>query len=391
MKSRTIMFTTAGSVVLAIALLAACADSISAGYDPPPPPPAPTLVEPESKPPVFDAGMCISYECPAPYATCPGKLGLCTANLQLDLGNCGACGNACAFTSEGANANASLACLDGKCEVKCGDGFGDCNGKYEDGCETAVERNPQHCGACGNTCKAGEVCWRGACGCPPGYAQCGDTCTQLDRDARNCSACGTVCGLPDEDAGAGAWPCGPGVVPPNIGPACVSSACKLDCAPGYLDCNTDRCGDGCETFALNDPKNCGGCGIECSAEQSCVMGKCQCADPAFAACGGCVDLQTDIFNCGACGNVCPGLQSGVGSVLTGNPVCVLGRCSYYCPPGRADCDNRIDNGCEVDTMIDPLNCGGCGVQCELDGGQPCAAGQCLTKPCPIPDAGGGVF
>ena len=44
--------------------------------------------------------LCVSSECPAPYATCPSFTGLprykCSINLLTDRENCGSCGNSCA-------------------------------------------------------------------------------------------------------------------------------------------------------------------------------------------------------------------------------------------------------------------------------------------------------
>src|SRR4051812_17404684 len=37
---------------------------------------------------------CISTECPAPFATCPGE-GLCMTNLTNDVDHCGACNRPC--------------------------------------------------------------------------------------------------------------------------------------------------------------------------------------------------------------------------------------------------------------------------------------------------------
>lgn len=47
------------------------------------------------------------------------------------------------------------------CDLGCHDGFADCDGKPESGCETNLELNSDHCGACGNVCPYG--CSQGAC------------------------------------------------------------------------------------------------------------------------------------------------------------------------------------------------------------------------------------
>lgn len=386
MKSRTLFVAGAIAVVTAIANMSACADSISAGAADPPPPQGPSFVDrdadataaPDVAP---DVAMCNSYVCPAPYATCLDAPGLCNTNLAIDINHCGSCDNTCVFADAGGSSsdNAVLFCAGGQCRIACAADYGDCNGKLADGCEAYLDNDPKNCGACGNACKAGDACWHGACGCPPGFTQCGDQCTHLEIDSENCAACGHVCMPPNDDAGAGVWPCGPGVLPPNYGPTCESSSCTLDCINGFGNCNGDKCSDGCETDLQNDPKNCGTCGHACAPEQGCQFGKCACDDPALTFCFACANLQTDIGNCGACGNVCPGPND-----LNGNPVCVLGRCGYECALGHADCNARMEDGCEINTMVDPKNCGACGAQCDLDGGQPCAAGRCLTQPC---DAG----
>jgi hypothetical protein len=389
MKLRNLIIAGASAVVIPIAVLSACANTISAGDDPPTGP-GPSFVDPEAGSITEDAGMCNAYDCPAPYTTCTDKPGKCNTNLKTDFQNCGACGNSCILEDAGRLVNGFLSCIDGKCRSYCPSGVGDCNGNFEDGCEVNLETDRQNCGACGNACKDGEVCWKYACGCPPGFTQCGDSCTRVEIDTDNCGACGTKCEMPnpgDPNVDAGAWTCDGGVIPEHYGPICSNSKCDVGCSDGYGDCNNDPCSDGCETYLGNDPKNCGACGNACLPGQGCVLGKCECEDPDLKFCAGqCVDVLSNAGHCGACGNICPGYAGS--NMQAGRAVCVLGRCSFSCPPGRADCDQRIENGCEVDTYADPLNCGGCGVQCDVDGGQPCIEGQCHTKPCELPDGGG---
>lgn len=47
--------------------------------------------------------------------------------------------------------------------VKCEKDFGDCDGDPQNGCETELLANQQHCGACGNACDAYEQCMEGGC------------------------------------------------------------------------------------------------------------------------------------------------------------------------------------------------------------------------------------
>lgn len=388
-------FVTACAFALALAVTPSCSSTISAGDDRAPlDASAVSVTTGDAGGAVVaaspDAGQCNAYECPLPYATCPGTSGLCTTNLSNDVAHCGSCDNECPNSLMiRRQLHASFICATGRCLMLCTPLAGDCNHLVDDGCETSLDKDPANCGLCGNACDAGVICWRGACGCPSGYTQCGNDCVKLVDDDSNCGACGHACETPPLDAGPSTWLCGPGVYPPNVGFNCATSTCGLHCASGFGNCNADVCGDGCETALTDDHENCGSCGHACAPEQICAQGKCICDDDSRTRCGSeCVDLQSDANNCGACGNACPGLVSdGFVSGPQGSPVCVLGRCTYHCPPGFADCDHRIENGCEVDLSTDPQNCGACGAHCDVAHGQPCAAGQCLTKPC----APGGVF
>lgn len=379
-----------GSSLFLLAAIGACANSASLGPESTAADAGPgATFEPTTEDASLDDAtvekLCVETECPAPYTTCPGVPGVCTTNLDKDPLHCGSCDNECPPWNS--DINGSFFCTQGRCQLICDVGTNDCNGFVDDGCESNLRIDPNNCGACGVQCAAGDPCFEGQCGCAKGFAACNGECVRLATDVANCGACGHDCA--DEEAGEG--PCG-GAVPAHSEFNCKASTCGQHCAAGFGDCNTDFCGDGCETSLAYDEKNCGACGHECAPGQTCAGGKCLCdpvTDPGGTYCGGtgCTDLQTDPVNCGACGNDCKGLipsTGGYAGPVTGSPACVLGRCTYECATGYGDCDNRIDNGCETDLMVDPRNCGGCGIQCDLASGQPCAGGQCLTKPC---DAG----
>jgi hypothetical protein len=53
-------------------------------------------------------------------------------------------------------------------------------------------------------------------------------------------------------------------------------------------------------------------------------------------------------------------------------------CGYACNAGHADCNTQANDGCEVDTLTDKNNCGGCGTVCGA--GQVCTKGTCRTPP-----------
>jgi hypothetical protein len=267
-------------------------------------------------------------------------------------------------------------CADGKCLYACDELSADCNHRDSDGCEVYTGDDPNNCGGCGVTCKAGELCWKGACGCPSGFTQCGDECKNLQSDDLSCGVCEKKCVAPPGSDPE--WKCGPNVQPTSTTWACESGTCKLACERLFGDCNNNLCGDGCETDEQTDRLNCGACGHACAANQDCVDGTCICP-PGTLRCGRrCVDVNVDPNNCGACGNGCPGAG---GDSENGTPTCKGGSCGYLCFAGFADCNGRTNDGCEVNIGNDPLHCGGCGTHCDRERGQPCVAGQCLTKPC----------
>lgn len=329
--------------------------------------------------PMLVKSACVETRCPPPLATCPGDRAPCATDLSSDVDHCGACETPCpkaTITTHG-----EYLCSESQCRLACSPLYADCNGTTADGCETKTGSDPKNCGGCGVTCAEGEICWRGACGCPSGFTQCGNDCKNLQSDDENCSACGSLCRAPESDADP-RWICGPKVTPANTKWTCAAASCQLLCKPGYGDCNDQFCGDGCEVDLRSDPNNCGACGNVCNSGQACVAGTCMCPDGLASCDGECVDLSVDPNNCGYCGNECPGPASTrPGRPVGGGPSCEGGECKYVCFPGWADCDGRVWNGCEAHLDRDQNNCGACGNACEIAAGQPCVSGACLTKPC----------
>jgi hypothetical protein len=115
------------------------------------------------------------------------------------------------------------------------------------------------------------------------------------------------------------------------------------------------CGNTC--MELDDPNNCGACGV------SCGTGACNgdhCCGPGQAVCGNqCTEVFLDPNNCGACGHVC------------GNGQCAGGEC---CPEGFTACGDLC-----VNLKSNTLNCGACGGSCTLLG-HSCQDGVCKCNP-----------
>lgn len=218
--------------------------------------------------------------------------------------------------------NAQPACVASSCTLgSCNTGFSDCDAMAADGCEV-----------------------------------------NISADTSNCGTCGHICNLPNSTEG------------------CSSGNCVISsCDAGYLDCNA-LASDGCEVNVTADPANCGGCNSVCilpNATEGCSAGNCTVSscDAGYANCNaltadGCeVNVVSDTSNCGNCGHVC---STNHASTSCSAAACVVNSCNV----GYADCDNNAINGCEIDTVNDPANCGSCGFACS--GGTPnCSGSVCV--------------
>ena len=294
------------------------------------------------------SGVCtpIEKQCPA-FERCNPLNGKCECYPGLNKCPNGAC----------------LQCCDNEdCTRVYGEGSGMvcCQGKCVD-----TQKDPNNCGACGQTCTAdaskhvtGVACSGGACvitSCIAGWDDCDNDYSNgceiqiNDADINNCGACDVAC---TADASKHV-----------TGVACSGGACVVtSCSVGWDDCD-NAYSNGCEIQIDDaDVNNCGACGNYCPGGRTCDSGVCSRCPAGQTDCGGvCVDTQTDTNNCGACDNYCAGGRT-----------CDNGACSR-CPVGQTDC-----NGVCVDTQTNTSHCGACDFAC--DPGESCIAGVC-TESC----------
>lgn len=265
-------------------------------------------------------------------------------------------------------------CEQNVCSLTCQDGFGDCNSKAADGCETDTGMSLSHCGACDQACEpdnAVGLCQGGNClidteapattlGCTGTFRNCNnlddDGCeTNINTDIDFCGSCETPCSEANGTA------------------TCASGNCSIACDDGFENCDTDARSNGCEVNTNTNATYCGGCDAEDECDDAtptqsafCSMGTCGYTDCAAGTgdCNGdgtCNDALTTVADCGSCGNDC--------TVSNGNPACQdMGGGNYACGVlscssggGQVwnDCDDLYVNGCEVNTQSNKFRCGGC--------------------------------
>ena len=253
-----------------------------------------------------------------PLKCCGGQC----LDVTSDAHNCGGCGTAC-MSSHTQSSCVGGACMNGMCSA----GWADCNKDPMDGCESYLRVDAKNCGGCGMACEiknavagCAGTCYLRACNF--GYDDCNgdlkDGCeTAVVSDAKNCGGCGQVC-----------------KAVANAKSACINAACTITgCNQGFADCD-GKPANGCETAVGVDKANCGACGNVCGANLVCVNGGCTCQ-------------QCNIPNA--------------------RTKCVNNQCVFdQCLAGYADCNNNVNDGCEVNLNGDANNCSACGMACPMN-------------------------
>jgi hypothetical protein len=173
-------------------------------------------------------------------------------------------------------------------------------------------------------------------------------------------------GLLDLALGETDFDCGGGCEPCEAGRNCTRD---VDCVDGF--CNRGTCmAPGC-TNGVRDGRessiDCGGsecpkciAGAPCSASGDCQSLLCDASHCLAAACDDGLQNGSETgLDCGGPCQPCP----------AGNPECAM---------GRADCNQALADGCEIELLKDVEHCGACGRSCEiLNASQTlCSAGAC---------------
>jgi hypothetical protein len=104
----------------------------------------------------------VNGECLCPPGTT--RCGNSCVDTNVDIANCGGCGNDCDGASD-STAHGAPTCSGGHCGYVCYPGFADCNHLLSDGCEVDLRSDQKNCGGCGKACDAahGQPCVLGKC------------------------------------------------------------------------------------------------------------------------------------------------------------------------------------------------------------------------------------
>lgn len=191
-----------------------------------------------------------------------------------------------------------------------------CNGACID-----TQSDGFNCGSCGNVCNGNLVCSLGVCSatCAMGLTLCGNSCVDPQSNAAHCGSCNAAC---------------------LNGQQCIAGQCRVGggCPQGLTFCQGGMMGGMMGTSGCVDLQsegfNCGSCGTVCWNGTVCSMGQCaQSCSQGLVACGNsCVNLQSSKDHCGFCQQIC-----------AGNLACTNGQCS--CPNGTMNCNGICKNKC----------------------------------------------
>ncbi len=187
----------------------------------------------------------------------------------------------------------------------------------------------------------------GAGACMAGECAIADDCPGIDSDCRIRACDEGVCGF---DVMPVDLPCsvdGLGGICDGVGGCTITQQCRTanECAAQANPCRTPRCTEGrCGTTSVS-----GACPMGQSIGE-CRGGSCACPNPLQFCGDRCVDTRSDIENCSGCGRRCN---------AAGGEICESG---CECPGEDEGTGGECGGRC-ID-LVEPLNCGACGVRCQ---------------------------
>lgn len=115
-------------------------------------------------------------------------------------------------------------------------------------------------------------------------------------------------------------------------------------------------------------------GLSCTVEEK------VCPDRELPGRGACVSKTNPSYGCGA--EACSACALANAAARCANNVqCAIATCQG----DHFDCNDMVDDGCEIDLGRDEKNCGSCDNECRAaNGATSCSNGQCLIVYCSEP-------
>lgn len=219
-------------------------------------------------------GACTSKPCEMPrWQNCNGSAADgCETDTSKDPTHCGNCMTKCTPM------NGTGGCVAGTCKVfKCNSGYGDCDLNAANGCEADLNTRTDSCGVCNLNCTINAALHVTSVDCKMGQctvSTCQAVGTQnfLDCDGLFNNGCET-------DVNASTLHCGvcnnPCPKKAHAIPGCVDAVCQgvASCETGFGDCDTNP-QNGCEVDLRTSRFHCGGCGKPCNVTDICSNGRC---------------------------------------------------------------------------------------------------------------------
>ncbi|MCB9645928.1 MAG: hypothetical protein H6730_04920 [Deltaproteobacteria bacterium] len=208
-----------------------------------------------------DAGGTSAGFCEPPLQLCGDRC----VSTQNDPNHCGACFNTCP---------ASSFCDRSSCATICSPGLAECGAACAD-----LMTDRAHCGECNHACPGDRMCIDGDCVCPDGTEACGTACVDVTKTAAHCGACNQPCDF-DELCSDAQCVCRTGTRETNCTDG-VDDDCDdlVDCMDPDCDGATRRC--------------MGACGVGIETCMGTTWGACEGGSGEAEICGDGVDQDCD--------------------------------------------------------------------------------------------------
>jgi hypothetical protein len=280
-------------------------------------------------------------------------------------GGCASGGSASSSPDDGGGGGDVTTTEGGMEASACTSGQMSCSGKCTD-----TGTDPKNCGKCGIKCGPAQMCASGTCvnGCASGYTLCSGP---AEAGAPDSGAGGSEGGSSAEGGSeAGSDDAG-------SGEGGADATVTVDSGAGTVDA-------GAAPYCANlndDPMNCGGCGVTCGANSTCVggmcmLGACPAGQKACPASGGCIPNGT-CCQTGEC-------------MITGE-VCTMPGGQCECPSGETECKGSLNACISTSACCTDADCATTnGMKCSTPGSsctcplsssiQCCLATDCPTVP-----------